>query len=304
MKKKILVYVIALFFAGNVLCQLSMAANEARDSNRVFVCAHSFMRFTADYLPELAKSAQVSYTAAGLQMIGGSRVIQHWDLPEDKNRAKAALREGNVDVLTLSPNTRLPDEGIDNFAKLGLGKNPKLRVLVQASWPASDGHLTPDLKPLPDFKNQQRDSATAESLSAMQDYFRTNWMNKLEAQVKELNQSLGHDAVYIIPVADAVFALRQHILTGTAPGLSKQTDLFSDDLGHPKPILKALVTYCHFAAITGRSPVGLPLPAQLSQQLSPQPRSAELVRLVQEIAWNAVSRYPMSGVKMVLLQKQ
>src|SRR5438445_9199423 len=89
---------------------------------RVFVCAHSFMIFTSKLLPPVAQAANFPYTAAGQQMIGGSRVIQHWDLPDEKNFAKAALREGRVDVLTLSPHRMLPDPGIDNFTKLGLEK--------------------------------------------------------------------------------------------------------------------------------------------------------------------------------------
>jgi len=43
----------------------------------------------------------------------------------------------------------LPDEGIDNFTKLGLEENPDLRALVQASWPGSDGHWN-------GCKNEQR----------------------------------------------------------------------------------------------------------------------------------------------------
>ena len=109
---------------------------------RVFVCAHSFMIFTAKLLPPLAEAAGFKYAAAGQQMIGGSRVIQHWELPDERNVAKAALREGKVDVLTLSPHRLLPDPGIDNFVKLGLEKNPNLRVLVQASWPGFDGDWT------------------------------------------------------------------------------------------------------------------------------------------------------------------
>jgi hypothetical protein len=55
---------------------------------RVFVCAHSFMIFTAKMLPPLAKAAGVPFTAAGQQMLGGSRVIQHWNLPDERNQAK------------------------------------------------------------------------------------------------------------------------------------------------------------------------------------------------------------------------
>ncbi len=253
---------------------------------RVFVCAHSFMIFTSKLLPNMAQAAGFPYTAAGQQMLGGSRVIQHWNLPDNRNLAKAALREGKVDILTLSPHRQLPDEGIDNFTKLGLEKNKRLRVFVQASWPGFDGVWT-------GFKNEQRNAATLDSLREMRRGFHELWLTGLEAQVRTLNQSVGQDTVHIVPVCDAVFALREHIAKGTAPGLTKQTDLFYDDIGHAKPALAGLVGYCHFAAISGRTPVGLPVPAEL-QNL---PQAAELNTLLQHLAWEAVSTYPLSGVQ-------
>ncbi|MEP6672595.1 MAG: hypothetical protein ABJF10_25755 [Chthoniobacter sp.] len=269
---------------------LFAADANAPSTQRVFVCAHSFMIFTAKMLPPMAQAAGIPYEAAGQQMLGGSRVIQHWNLPDDKNLAKAALREGRVDVLTVSPHRLLPDEGIDNFTKLGLEKNPKLRVFVQASWPANDGVLD---RP---FKNEERNASTLESLHQMHDGHRARWLNGLEAQVRTLNQSIGHEAVYIVPVSDAVFALREHIVAGTAPGLTKQTDLFHDDLGHPLAPLAELVTYCHFAAIFGRSPVGLPTPGDLKKY----PQADDLNHLLQQLAWDAVSNYPMSGVHVAV----
>ena len=254
---------------------------------RVFVCAHSFMIFTAKLLPSLAQAANFAYASAGQQMLGGSRVIQHWNLPDEKNVAKAALRDGKVDVLTLSPHMLLPDEGIDNFTKLGVEKNPNLRVFVQASWPGFDGQTAGT------FKNEDRNSATVESLQAIRAMLRERWNNALETQVRTLNAAIGHETVHIIPVGDAVFALREHIAKGTAPGLTQQTDLFRDPIGHPREPLAALVTYCHFAAITGRSPVGLPVPAELQKI----PQAAELNALLEKLAWDAVSAYPFSGVK-------
>jgi hypothetical protein len=196
------------------------------------------------------------------------------------------LRAGEVDVLTLSPHILLPDEGIDNFTKLGLEMNPKLRVLVQASWPARDGMLD---RP---FRNEERNASTLESLRAMRAGHRARWLDALETQARTLNASIGHEAVCIVPVSDAVFALREHVATGTAPGLTKQTDLFRDDLGHPNTPLALLVTYCHFAAIYQRSPVGLPVPAGYESF----PQAAKLNALLQQIAWETVSRYPLSGL--------
>jgi hypothetical protein len=267
---------------------LTAGRAEQTAPTRVFVCAHSFMIFTSKLLPPVAQAAGFPYSAAGQQMLGGSRVLQHWNLPDDRNVAKAALREGRVDVLTLSPHRLLPDEGIDNFTRLGLEKNPNLRVIVQASWPGFDGVWTGQ------FRNEQRDAATLGSLAEMRKGFRDLWLNAMEAQVRALNQSVGREAVHILPVFDAVFALRERIAKGTAPGLTKQTDLFRDDIGHPREALAALVTYCHFAAISGRSPVGLPVPAEL-QRL---PHAVELNTLLEQLAWDAVTSYPLSGVKV------
>lgn len=247
------------------------------------------MIFTAKLLPAMSASAQLPFQCAGEQMLGGSRVMQHWQLPDSKNLAKAALREGRVDVLTLSPHIQLPDEGIDLFTKLGLEKNPNLRVLVQASWPWADSM---EMGGGGNFKNEQRNAATIESLRQLQTTQHTKWLSALETQVDTLNQAVGREVVHIIPVCDAVYTLRQRILEGKAPGLCHQTDLFSDDGGHPLAPLSALVTYCHFAAITQRTPVGLPVP----KELHPTAQAEAMNRLLQEIAWDTVRHYPRSGV--------
>jgi len=273
---------------GTLFVNLSSIAAESVPpaGQRVFVCAHSFMIYTAKLLPPMAEAAGIAHVNAGQQMIGGSRVIQHWDLPDEKNRAKAALRESKVDVLTLSPNALMPDPGIDHFTKLGLEKNPTLRVLVQASWPTREGTSGQS------FTNESRNAATIASLRAQRDAHHSAWLVNLESQVRTLNTTVGRTAVFLVPVSDAVYALREKIAEGQAPGLTKQTDLFRDDLGHPHPPLAVLVTYCHLAAIYGRSPVGLPVPASLKDL----PQADSLNRLLQQLAWDAVTAHPLSGV--------
>jgi hypothetical protein len=277
----------ALFALLAFLCAHHLHADPVVPAGqRVFVCAHSFMIFTAKLLPPMTQAAGIPYVEAGQQMLGGSRVIQHWNLPDEKNRAKTALRDGKVDVITLSPHMLLPDEGIDNFTKLGLEQNPKLRVLVQASWPARDGMVGKE------FSNEKRNEATVDSLHQLRAGHYALWVKDLEAQVAALNASVGRQAVFIVPVSDAVFALRERIAEGKAPGLSKQTDLFRDDLGHPTVPLAELVTYCHFAAIYQRTPVGLPVPVVLKDN----PQAEDLNRLLEQLAWDAVAAYPFSGV--------
>ena len=257
------------------------------EGTRVFVCGHSYMIFTAGMLPAVSKFAGIAYLNAGQQMIGGSQVLQHWNLPDEKNQAKKALREGIVDVLLLSPALLLPDPGIDNFTRLGLETNPKLRVLVQASWMPWDGKASAG------FKNAMRDAVTADELHQMCEIHRGGWLKKLEDQATALNAAIGRETVHIVPVGAAVFALRERVAEGKAPGVAKQSELFKDDHGHPSPPLALLVTYCHFAAIHQRSPVGLPVPASIKDR----PQAVELNLLLQQLAWDAVTNYPLSGVR-------
>src|SRR5262245_28201852 len=102
---------------------------------RVYYTGHSFHMFVPARVALSAKAAGVKeYELAGTQGIGGSRVIQHWDKDKGENVARKALEKGGVDVFTMSPHLKLPDEGIDHFVGLGLKHNPKMRFLVQQSW--------------------------------------------------------------------------------------------------------------------------------------------------------------------------
>ncbi len=100
-------------------------------------------------------------------------------------------------------------------------------------------------------------------------------------------------AVRIAPVGQAVLKLREKIIAGEAPGLKEQNDLFTDAIGHAKPPLQALVAYCYYALIYEKSPVGLPVPTVLANA----PENDKLNRLLQEIAWEAVTSHSQSGVK-------
>src|ERR1035437_7666917 len=101
---------------------------------RIFFTGHSFHVFIPPILTNIADTAGITdQKNLGLSSIGGSRVIQHWDVSDDKNEAKAALGTGQVDVLTLAP-IFMPDDGIEKFATLALEKNPQIRITVQEIW--------------------------------------------------------------------------------------------------------------------------------------------------------------------------
>jgi len=57
-----------------------------------------------------------------------------------------------------------------------------------------------------------------------------------------------------------------------------------------------LVAYGYYAQIYGRSPVGLPVPPAL-RGVGNEETTAQLNRVLQEIAWSTVTEHPLSGVK-------
>ena len=102
---------------------------------RVFTCGHSFHVWVPGIITDLCKKAGINdHVQVGLSSIGGSRVIQHWDIAPEKNKAKEELKTGKVDVLTLSP-IFLPDAGIENFTKLALEHNKNIRMIFMNPQP-------------------------------------------------------------------------------------------------------------------------------------------------------------------------
>ena len=257
---------------------------------RVFTSGHSLIMFVPPILEEIAKNAGVAgHVQAGRQMIGGSYVIRHWDLADAKNLVKPALKTGAVDVLMLSP-IYLPDDGIEKLAALGLKHRTDLRVTVQEFWiPYEDPKV---LRAGAGPRVVERDSRTMAELREMH----AAYFQSMDGHVSALNAKFGRQALFIVPVGQAVMALRGKIMDGQAPGIRKQSELFRDALGHAGEVVQALSSYCHFAVIYRRSPVELPVPAVLAKR----PEAEKLNRLLQELAWEAVTQHPLSGVSAAL----
>jgi hypothetical protein len=197
-----------------------------------------------------------------------------------------------VDVLTLSPTAQLPDEGIDKFTELALEHNAKVRILVQASWVGFD---SPTANPRT-FKNEQRDVAKPNDLRTVYDPFYKIMCDQVRNLNDKHQDQQMRQVVYVVPVAYAVIALREKVAEGKAPGITRQSELFRDDRGHGKPAIYLLATYCNYAIIYGRSPVGLPAPAALKRDVKPEDVEP-LNHLLQEIAWETVTSHPLAGVK-------
>lgn len=289
--------VASVFFSMNAIAALNASDSLLGDSTlhqnmRVFVTAHSFHIFVADRLGPLAKATGLRlHEPVGRQMIGSSSVKQHWDLPDENNPAKAALMAGEVDVLTMSPNWMVPDEAIEFFTDLGLKHNPRMRVLVQVSWSAYDHHESGSPNEWEKSQmienNEERDARSLEGLRAAN----ANIMGIVQKQVADLNARYGREVIHIVPVGNAVIRLRELVVDGKVPGIKKQSELFSDPIGHGKAPVLALAAYCNFACLYRRSPEGLDDGNLELEQIHP-----DLQAFLQKIAWETVSAYPESGV--------
>ena len=259
---------------------------------RVFVCGHSLQWYIPTPLGELAKSAGIKdHQLVGEQRLGASKTQQQWDLPDGQNKAKQALKKGNVDVFVMSP-IQFPDQGIENFVKLGLENNPNMRFTVQISWGGWDID-NQDFSMSRATNNVDRNK-TPEQLQKQNE----RNIKAAEAQADDINKKYGKDGkkvIFLVPSAQGSFALRTKIYNKDMPGLTTQGELFRDTMSHPQPPLEALNTYMHFTVIYGRSPVGLPAPSLLKNANRPA-WDEKFNRTLEELAWDTVSKYSYSGV--------
>ncbi|HSI83045.1 MAG: hypothetical protein ACAI35_00260 [Candidatus Methylacidiphilales bacterium] len=268
------------------------AALPSEESLRVFYCGHSYHAPIPPILKEMVEAAGIkNYSPMGQSIIGGSKVIQHWNVKEEKNELNKLLTEGKIDVLTLCP-IYLPDPGIENVAKLAAEHNPKIRILVQEFWLPFDEYQPHyyDAPKIPKPATVDHNTPTAEKLREIH----KKYFDEMDSLVVGLNKSLPSQVLYVVPVGQAVIALREKIIAGQAPGLKSQQALFTDALGHPAPALQVLIAYCWFSAIFGKNPAGLPVP----KKLAPMPEAAALNVLLQDIAWKTVSEHSLSVIKL------
>lgn len=192
-----------------------------------------------------------------------------------------------VDVVATNPWFRIhdkPDKGLDDLTERALKHNPNVRVLAQVGWLPYDDPIFP----MPE-KGRGKTKWNARSITDVRSIHAAYLKNAAD-QVQALNKRHGNQVAFIVPVAQAVIALREKVIAGEVAGLKTQDDLFADSIGHAKPPVELLNAYCHFAVIYRRTPVGLEIKGAKDNKLH---------RLLQELAWDAVVKESLSGVRVV-----
>lgn len=268
---------------------LRAADGTAPPTYRTVYTGHSFAGGPPNWLGILAQQGRIEgYENLCRQAVGASRVIDHWRLVDKLNLAKRALLEGKVDVLTLSPNMQMPDEGIDLFVDLAIKHRPNVQVVVQGSWMTWDG-LGKD-----GITNAERDGRPVAEIRERT----TRHMNEIRTQLRATNERVGRDVCRLVPIGLGVVRLREMIAEGKLPGFEKPSQLFHDDIGHGKPPIHHLCTYMFYAAVFQRDPRGLRGLGSNGWTKGQGAPSPELTPLLQQLAWETMQAEPLSGVSI------
>jgi sulfatase modifying factor 1 len=194
---------------------------------------------------------------------------------------KSRLEERKIDVFTYTHSNWHETEIAEEVAEFSVRHNPNFQVLWQAGWNVHDG--------LGISKNgPARDAVRIADLQKALDKNR----KLVEARVDEINKKLGKHVVRIVPVGDAFVQMRALVAEGKFPGVTKQSELFNDDMPHQGRLGSLLQDYCIFVTLHHRSPVGLY--ATLDQTIT-----EEQAAILQKMAWETVSTYRPSGVQVI-----
>jgi hypothetical protein len=207
-------------------------------------------------------------TAAG---ITGHQRIRGENLHVPENFL-SCLERGEVDAVVIGQ-TDPPPSGPGDLWKripslLGAGSktNPDFRIQVQMPWLCGDGR---GVKAPAEYNDTDLDE-----LQAKMDNIRKGQ----EAWADEVNATAGRRGLILVPLGDAMLALRKMIKSGKFPGVVNHAEVF---------LAGQLGQYMHFAALYRMSPEGLDVKTDFTP---------EQTAILKKLAWDTVSKYPYAGI--------
>jgi len=282
-----------LTLAGLALASIATAqAPNPPKGKAIQWVGHSFHVFLPSPVAKLAQEAGIKgHSSLGFDMIGASTPCQHWkkggEGATDTNTVKEVLKAGKADVLTLATQQAAPEECIPKFTNLAFQHRKDIHVMVQETWiprlSSAGQDTTPENCNVWGCSN--RDAATLEMLEAIRNKQEKPYQARLRTQLTGINTSHNTSFTTIVPVWDAVLSLRELILNGSLPGVSKQSGLFRDSLGHPTKPLQDMASYMWFAALYNINPQGM-------KALG----APEQAPILQKLAWETLQKEPLNGL--------
>lgn len=128
------------------------------------------------------------------------------------------------------------------------------------------------------------------------------WLDRIDAdgpalwEAQVLRPAMARaGTLHVIPGGQVMAAAVRAAEAGRVPGLTRRTDLFTDDI-HLSDLGSWLIAMTHFAVLYHRSPVGLPAQLARADGSPATPPGPETARALQEVVWQVVTGYPATGV--------
>ncbi|MCP4212844.1 MAG: hypothetical protein GY764_15405 [Halieaceae bacterium] len=236
------------------------SATTTSTGKRVFFTGHSFFiagGYMAKKVDLIAKAAKKEkHELVGWRYSGGrsGAVDKWWEKGADQEPRKS-VAAGNVDILTVCTywmkKGSEQEKSVRNFVKLMQESNPDGLVYLITTKIPFDGKYEGGW-----------DARTKAELARLSGWIDEThrYANHHNALADELNKAYGKTVIKTVPLYYGQALMRAQIIDGKVPGVKKQSELYSDAMGHVSELGQRLNAYTVFAAIYGESPVGLHLP--------------------------------------------
>ncbi|MBE2275531.1 MAG: hypothetical protein IAE87_04460 [Rhodobacteraceae bacterium] len=235
---------------------------------KVVFVGHSLVGSDLPRMVESGLAAMEATATVEAQVIVGASLAWNWDHSAEAGLdARAALAAGDVGALILTEAQPIADQVRDagsaelviRWADAAHAASPDAKVWLYETWPEIAG----------------ADAA--------------GWRAAIAADLPLWRKAAG-EAAAIIPAGQAFALLSERIEAGGLPGIDSLGQLFDDGI-HPNGKGQYFLAMVQLAALTGRSPEGLP-----ARLLRIWPNRASVIteaqaRVLQQVAWEAVSAF-------------
>ncbi len=250
----------------------------------VFYIGHSLINHNMPRMvAELAAADDAVEHSYQVQIINGAPLKYNWENSAKGEGADArqVLPQGQVDVLVMTEAVPLDNhlqwsgshDYAARFTELARQAKPDTRVYIFETWHSVK-------------------SGTGEEV-AYDKNGHLPWRGRLDTDLAKW-QGIAKAAgvnVQLIPGGQALARLHDEIEKGKVPGLTNIRDVFQDDI-HMNDIGNYYMACLHYAVIYKKSPAGLPRELTGKWGKAYDAPSAELARVLQQLAWQTASQSP------------
>ncbi len=246
----------------------------------VLFVGHSLVGPTLPTMVEAGLARMEAPAEVEAQVINGASLAYNWDHSAEAEGVdgRAELAAGGVQTLIVteavpiaahlqwSDTTGL----VARWAGAARAGNPEAQVWLYETWPSL---------------NSGSDGAAKDDPGGAMP-----WRERLDADLPLWLQAAGGQA-QVIPAGQAMGLLADALAAGRVPGLSDIRDVFADDI-HPNGKGLYFLAMVHVAALTGRSPEGLPPKLTRTWPSRDSVITEDQAAAFQRIAWEAVQTFP------------